>query len=303
MKESVKMITKGIDVGYGYTKDNNGVIFKSAYSLVDKSLNNSNGIIIDGVTYYMGYGNYTTDQNKSNSTINKVCTIYDLVLNSENTLDNDYVISVGLPISQYKTQKISLEKSILDYNKSEVYYRGNKFKFNIRKVIVSPQSAASIYNIPDLSGEYVVIDIGGGTIDSCLLEFENRTSKIIHYSTTYDGIKTLFSSVIDAINNKYELKLDNEYAEKILLKGKLQVEGKDVDLTFLSPILQEYIDKIVQNIKINYPIKTSKIILVGGGAILTHNQIKKHIPYVELIKESQFANARGYYLIAKSRGV
>lgn len=295
------MVIKGIDVGYQYTKDNDGNIFKSAYSKHSNSYLKETNLVIDGEKYYVGYGHSTTDYNKSNSTINKVCTLYSIA-STQKTYDIDYIISVGLPISQYSTQKENLEKSILDYNNSDVYFNGRKMYFNIKKVFVSPQGLSSIYaykNLNEMLGEYTIIDIGGGTIDSCLVEFDNCKSEVQKYNTYYKGIKTLFDEIIETINNKFELRLGIDKAEKILMTGRLEIEGTPADLNFLKPLLQDYIDGIVENIKINYPVKTSKILLCGGGSKLTYNQLKKHLKNVDLIEDSQFSNAKGYYNIAR----
>ena len=293
------MVIKGIDVGYQYTKDNNHRIFKSAYSLVDNSLSNSKQIIIDGVTYYVGSGIETTDADKTQSTINMVCTLYNMA--SASTVDSDYIISVGLPVGQYKAQREELKEAIYEYNSKVVHYKGHRFNYRIRNVTVSPQGVAAVYNIIELQGRYIIVDIGGGTIDTCLLEFTKFDSRISKHETYYKGIKTLYNAIITEVNNKYKLKLDMEYAETILNTGTLIVDGEREDLSFLKHIVQNYIDGIVEYLNINYPIRTTPIYLCGGGSILTFDALKRRLPHVLLMENSQFANANGYYKIAKAR--
>lgn len=301
MQEGVIMVLKGLDVGYSYTKDNSGNIFKTAYSQYDNSLSGSKHINIDGENYYVGEGITTTDYNKSTSTINKVCTLYNLAATNNGNLD--YILSVGLPVQQYtEKNREFLKDTIMSYSNCLVQYESRKFKFNIKNVIVNPQGIAAIFTTEnELYGQYIVIDVGGGTIDVSLLEFENSSSKIVKRSTYYKGIKTLFDPVIGAINNTYELKLEPSYAEKFLQGYPLTVNGEKADLKFITPILRAYIDDIVTTIKINYPVNTARIMLCGGGSILIYNPILKQFPNAELMRNSQFANAIGYYIIARGR--
>lgn len=74
---------KGIDNGYAFTKDNERRIFKSAYSLTDNVIGGINHLIIDGVDYFVGSGQMTCDVDKTNTTINKVCTITNLAMTGE----------------------------------------------------------------------------------------------------------------------------------------------------------------------------------------------------------------------------
>jgi len=101
---------------------------------------------------------------------------------------------------------------------------------------------------------------------------------------------------LEIVNNRYGLKLDNSYAEKILLMG-LKVRGVQQDLSFLKPLLQDYIDILVEEIKLKYPTETTPMYLVGGGTDLLYNAFRKRFQDVNKIVNPQFANAIGYYNI------
>lgn len=286
------MLIKGLDVGYSHTKDNNGRIFRSAYSTNDTSVVGSKKLTIDGKNYYIGSGKMTSEVDKTNTELNKVCTIYNIIMSDA----KDLCVVAGLPIGQYEEQKVRLKESILGYNKCVVSYDNRPCSFKIHDVIVSPQGVSSLYTLKELLGEYIVIDIGGLTIDPCLVEFTATSSQILKSDTWYKGMRTLYSSIIEIVNNRYGLKLDNSYAEKILLMG-LKVRGVQQDLSFLKPLLQDYIDILVEEIKLKYPTETTPMYLVGGGTDLLYNAFRKRFQDVNKIVNPQFANAIGYYNI------
>lgn len=289
--KGVKMSIIGLDIGYYATKDHTGRIHQSAISKKENSLAN-NKIQIDGVGYTVGQGNMTSEMDKTDSDINKVLTLYNLALSKA----PEPLLVVGLPVAQYETQKQKLFESIMNYNRSKVVYKRNEFKVNIIDVIVAPQGIAALYLLPNLYGEYIVIDIGGGTLDIAYLEFDITGIRIIMFDTWYKGVRTVYSDIIKEVNNTHELKLSNSQAEKILRDG-LYIEGTKQDLSFLKPILQEYVDNIVDEIKIKYPYRTTPIYLVGGGAELLYNPLTKRFPKVTKLPNPQFANALGYYVM------
>lgn len=284
------MILKGLDVGYAYTKDDKGNKFRSAYSRINHGISNSNQIVVDGETYFVGTGKMTTEADKTHTDINKICTVMNLAISG----DTDYVLGVGLPIGQFETQKEKLKTSIFEYSNSEVIYRGKTLDFNIRDVLVYPQGASAIYSFDKTDRELLLIDIGGITIDISLLDITTEGINILKVDTWYAGLRTLYSKIIEITNNEFSLKLENDYAEKILLNG-LQLHGERQDMSYLKPVLLDYVEFISDQLKTNYPTDTTPIYLVGGGAYLLHSSLNKRLQNVKMISNPQFANANGYY--------
>jgi len=84
--------TKGTDNGYLYTKsvsDLGKCIFKSAFTTADQSVNGMATISIDGKEYCVGVGHTTTDTDKTDSEMNRVCTLTDLAIRNEMTERSD----------------------------------------------------------------------------------------------------------------------------------------------------------------------------------------------------------------------
>lgn len=285
---------KGLDTGYMYTKDNNLNIFRSSYSEVNTSVTGAIKITIDGRTYYTGIGNTTVDVNKVHSDVTKVCTLTNLAMSEESV----FQLVMGLPIKQYQEYKDSFIETILSYNNCEVIFRDKQRQIMIKDVRIFPQGAAAYYALNPTDSDYIIVDIGGLTIDVAYIEQIKGQPCVRKADTWYKGMLTLFSDVIEQVNNRYETTLDTEYAEKVLTKG-LTVNGEKQDLSFLTPALKNYFNPILNELRINYPSKTTPLYLCGGGANLLYPILKQSFVDCTLINNGQFSNAIGYYKIGQ----
>lgn len=284
-------MVKGLDVGYSFTKDNDKNIFRSAFTYSDKTLTDTNRITIDGIDYYVGHGQMTSEIDKTNDEMNKVCTL----LNLAQSMDDEFYLVLALPISQYKTQKENLIASVMNYNQCKVIYDGYERKFQIKDVSVFPQGAAALYSLDEINGRHIIVDPGGFTWNIVLVDVVDGTPHIEKYDTLYKGMRTLYASVIDAINLKFSLKLDPRDAERILTSNELRVRGKEEDLSFLKPVLLDYLEPITDEIRLNYPCDTVPINVCGGGTHIIGNALKKRFADIHIMKDSQFANAIGLH--------
>lgn len=295
------MNLKASDIGYLYVKsyslsDEEPMIFKSSYTTGEAVYDGTAHITIDGVSYYVGVQNGITVSmpDKTDNLMNKILYLTDLAL----TGSDDYFIVTGLPISQYQTQKEKLINAIMGYNKSEVVYHDVPMKINIQDVTVYPQGASALYAMNKTNGDFIIFDIGGRTICVAYIEMINGLPKILQKDTWFKGISTLHSRIIEAVNNRYSQTFEPSYAEKIIKKGFLRIDGEEKDISFIKMIYREYMDDIFHEFELNYPYcHATDIYLCGGGAILLENVFKKKFADVTLIDNSQFANALGLFKI------
>jgi plasmid segregation protein ParM len=204
---------------------------------------------------------------------------------------------VGLPIGQYKTQKEKFKEIILNYNNSKIIYHNKQLDIKIKHVTVYPQGAAVIYALNRMYGEYIIFDVGAFTIDVALIEMANGSPTILKYDTWFKGISTLYSVIIDVVNNKYNITLEPQDAEQILVQEYLRVDGENVDISFVDDIINNYLEEIYCLFDKYYKSRTTDIYLCGGGAEIIYNKFKNNYKQTELVNDPQFANARGYYQI------
>jgi len=291
------ILVKGLDNGYEHTKsigENERIIFRSAFTVSDKVISGTAHINIDGKDYYIGTGKTAISKpDKTDHDINRILTLTNLAMSGS----DDYYLVVGLPIGQYTTQNEKFIKYMMSYNNSKVIYHDQQMNIRIKDVTVYLQGAAVIYALNRTNGTYLAVDIGAYTIDVALIKLLYGKPTILHYDTWYKGISTLYSSIIEAANNKYGLTLDPSDAEDILTNKYLKVDGEKVDISFINLIIDNYLDDIFSLLELNYKPRTTDIFLFGGGAGSTFTKFQKHYPQTELVNDFQFANALGYYKI------
>lgn len=279
---------KGLDNGNTWTKDNEGRIFKSAFCYQDTTLTDNNKIIIDGTTYYFGIGNSTIDVDRTESKINEICTLANIAM----TGTDEYYLVVATPIALYKDKKETLRNTVMNYNGHEIIYNDKIINYRIKEVEVCAQCLGAFYSM-NCKEDLILFDIGSYTINVVLIEFENGKPKITKFDTWYNGILSLFTSIINEVNRRFDLSLEDRYAQRILKNG-LSIEGEEKNLDFLKEIIIDYLEPILTKFK-TYPYKTVPIALLGGGAILLQNTFEKRFKNSFVIPNSQFANANGYY--------
>lgn len=74
----------------------------------------------------------------------------------------------------------------------------------------------------------------------------------------------IYNDMINEINSLYTLGLNIEDAEGIIKNG-LEVDGEKKDTTFIKNIIRNNIEKVFKELNISYPVRTSPILVTGGG--------------------------------------
>jgi len=274
----------GVDIGYSYTKDNYGHIFKSA--MMDSPTIGGMQIDINGKSRIIGAGYGTTDVNKAGNELTIALLLTALYLNGA----GEYKIITGLPILQFKKQKDELRQSVLKYRDSVV----NGKNIHITDVQVYSQCAGALLSI-DYRQSCTVVDIGGRTTDIGLFIFENGGFVMKDCSTLYVGMESLFSEIVSAVNERYELSVEPWQGESILKNG-LAIGGIQQDIKFLDTTLKNHCEPICKELVLRYSVRSLPVLLCGGGAIPLKPFIKACAPSVGILNDSQFSNAKGFYI-------
>lgn len=283
-----EIVIIGTDLGYSFTKDSNGNMFRSLMAKEKPAVTSAMEVNIDGKNYYVGTGSGTVNVNKTNSELTKVLLLTDLWLNK----GTDYKIVTGLPIGQFNKQKEQLKQSILSWNHSRVSGK----QIIISDVLIFPQAAGALYS-QNIHDDCIVVDVGGRTTDIGLFEYPNGKATLINSSTVFKGMEGVSSEVVKAVNEKFELSLEPRHGEHILRKG-LSVDGETKDVSFICGIASNYFEPVWTELKLNYPIRTTNVFYCGGGAKILSQQLK--IKNSLVLSNSQFANALGFYRVGLS---
>lgn len=260
----------GIDVGNYYTKTSKGINFMSKVSNIGGILAND-PVTIGEKTMYLGEGEADTEYRKAY----KETYLYLLQgAIQKSSRDKENKIVVGLPLSQYKADKGYLTNRILQSG-------------IVDDVIVQPEGAIAVS--PDYVG--IIVDIGGGTTDICLIVREGKKRRIVQPYSIPKGILNLESEFINQINAEHGLDLQPIDSDRIIKEG-LFIYGKRKE--FSMGIYKDFVESLVRRIQVDYSLKTNNITLVGGGACKLYRAFKNRIPQAQLVNNSFYANALAY---------
>ncbi len=270
----------GIDLGNYAVKVSNGNTFPSKVSRTPNLLKNTS-VSVDGETFYIGEGTYDTEYRKVQK--QSLLPLFYYALPSE-----PCKVVVGLPISQYKQDKDRLRELLIQ--RRYIVVNGTQKRTVVEDVAVYPEGLAAVYGT-DFEG--VLVDIGGRTTD-CV---EVMNGKAYNPFSLPHGTLNLYSDFIKAINSKgYDLKPED--ADRILRKG-LRYNGEPVDISSAMEVFRQYVETLVNNLQIEYSIRTRDVLLIGGGSELLYRAIKNRIPGATLMHESVFANAVGLQKVGR----
>lgn len=289
------METIGLDFGNCNLKTSKGIIVPTKIINGKNILDSGFEIKINNNWYTIGQGDYDTTLDKTE----KEYFIPFLALGLSLSTNNDFVrLVTGLPVNQYKNKKEKLlkiidENKVLDFN-----LNGLNRKIYIAAAEVFPEGVATYYS---LSSEYrrslkdkdiIILDIGGRTTNIIWLKAGLKRS-IYKYVSLESGIINVYSEIIKRINSIFTLGLELEDAENILKNG-LEVDGIKEDLTFVREIIKNNMDKVFKELNINYPVRTSPLLVTGGGGGSFFKAIKKRYNTAVLVDNNILSNALGY---------
>lgn len=281
------------DVGNYLFKDSKGNLVPAKVSPVKPYNSNADSLKIAGKTYYIGEGEYEINIKK----YEKSNYLPLLLAGICKSFDNEYVsvrLGVGLPLNQFKSCKDEVI-NMLEETKYSVVYNGKPKVIEITTVDVYPEGISAYQHIIDDysniigSRDVILVDTGGYTTDICLIS-EDRATKLtslqigsIHF---YDAIKK-------ALEDKYiDVKIDLEKVRHYILNG-FWYEGVEQDISFAMNAAAPLMEKIYNELKLNYPITTEITVLMGGGSELLADTFEDYISDLIVI-DNLFATANGY---------
>lgn len=271
----------GIDLGNSNLKSHRGVLIPSKIKQ-GKYINKSVEVVHERKIWTIGEGNREVEINKAKKE-NNLLFLYTMIALSSQDIENE--VAVGLPIGQYQEQREQYREYILNNSYTDIVLNGEKRIINITNCKVCAEGLASVPS----GYEGIILDIGGKTTDIV----EIRDKRILNPVSKAKGTLNLYSNIVNSINSKYSLDLVEDDAERIIKNG-LFLDGEQQNIDFIYNILSTFTDDIVNTLKLEYSLRTNKLLLIGGGGELFYNAIKKRAKQAVLIDDSIFSNAKGF---------
>lgn len=252
-------------------------------------------INFNGELFIIGEGDYDTNLNK----LSKENLLPMLCLAAGLSTKEEFIrIVLGLPINQYRSNKNKMLEIIEENKILNFKLNGLDRCICIEKASIFPEGVATYYSLDIekrkalVDQDLIILDIGGRTTDIALLKAGKKRS--VAKSTSLDvGMINIYNDMINEINSLYTLGLNIEDAEGILKNG-LEVDGEKQDTSFIKNIVKNNIEKVFKELNISYPVRTSPLLVTGGGGKSFFKSLKKRYPTAQLLEDNLFSNAIGY---------
>lgn len=252
------------------------------------------------------------------SDLNRAIVFYALHVAGIDVLNEDIVITTGLPFKHYYKNKKPNEKLIDAKINNLMPIEGNpqiksKNGFPIPNIVshmVLPEGVAAWFNfamdvdketgqvVPNkefLSKKIAIVDIGGRTTDIVVVQNFDTDSE---YCATIDvGMLNVHEVIREAVLDEYEVRLSNEEIDRAVEDDVVKMYGEMVDIKdIVNQAKLQVIGEINNEVKkkLGNGSIFDKIIFVGGGASVFENYLKDWFPRNGMIAENPiFSNAEG----------
>ncbi|KEH90636.1 ParM/StbA family protein [Clostridium botulinum] len=281
----------GVDLGNYGVKTSSGISFLSKISDIE-SFTEENTVIYEGEKLYIGEGEFSTDWNK----ILKETTLPLLFTSlARSSTENIFEVVLGLPIQQYKQNKIRLKDLIQENRGKTITIDGIERDIIISDIEIAPEGASAYYNLSSeerkLIGNkpLIIVDIGGRTTDVCLL----KDKKIQGFKTISVGMLNIYSDIVDEVNNKYTESFRLEEGESILKEG-LFLYGEKQDRSFIKPIIQRHFNSIYKELQLSFEVTKGYVFLTGGGSFVFRRAFKNRLKNLLISSDPLFDNVKGF---------
>lgn len=290
------METIGIDLGNCNLKTSKKIIVPALITRGGNYLISTGyEINFNGELFIIGEGDYDTNLNK----LSKENLLPMLCLAAGLSTKEEFIrVVLGLPINQYRSNKNKMLEIIEENKILNFKLNGLDRCICIEEASIFPEGVATYYSLDIekrkslVDQDLIILDIGGRTTDIALLKAGKKRS--VAKSTSLDvGMINIYNDMINEINSLYTLGLNIEDAEGILKNG-LEVDGEKQDTSFIKNIVKNNIEKVFKELNISYPVRTSPLIVTGGGGKSFFKSLKKRYPTAQLVEDNLFSNAIGY---------
>lgn len=291
--KGIKPVSYTADIGHYLYKDSLGNLFDAKLSTTKPYGSLAPTLKVNNVEYYIGEGNYEINTKKYEK-LSYEPLLFAGICNA--FPDQDYImldLGLLLPLNQYKVGEPILIDRYEDTT-HHVVYNGKPVVIEITTVSVYPEGISAYQYLCDKyydrinERDVIMIDIGGGTTDICIV----RDGVAIQQFSLDVGTIHIYDAIKKSLVDQYiDIKLDVERVRHCIENGFFY-EGKEVDLGPAIDSASPIFIQILNELKLNYPITTGVVLLVGGGTEILADSFEEHVADI-IVDGDLFANARG----------
>jgi len=221
-------------------------------------------------------------------------------------------IATGLPVNAFFLGNTELNKTLIAAKQKnlgrEVTCGSRPVAKVVSNTVVAEAIAAYFDSMLDMDGKPTdlfdefktstvgVIDIGGRTTDCAVILPEADSIDMARTGSADIGVLNMYDAIHARIRAQEDLDLPLNKIEKIVKTKKLRAGGEEIDMT---EIVDDETNKLAEKIlsaiypKIGNGRDLEYILIVGGGAYVLKNHLKKAFKHAIVPEQPEFANARG----------
>lgn len=204
-------------------------------------------------------------------------------------------LAVGLPPAHFGTQSKTFTQYFKGRDIVDFEYCGRKYSIYIKDVACFPQAyAAAVTMLQQLMNhpKVLILDIGGFTADYLMMR--NGKVDLSTCDSLENGVILLYNKIRSKVNSELDLLIEENDIDAILMGKSSNYDSQIVRIVEWQA--QEFINDLFSTLRERMlDLRTSKVVFVGGGAILLRKQIEASGKMGDaLFVEEINANAKGY---------
>ena len=288
----------GIDHGWSKIKTANSIVTTGVKRMTTRPALPNNIVYLGGQAYEVGGERLEVKEDKVSDSNFKILT--DAAIGREmkaRGLKNAKILlAAGLPFTRFGAEKKGFINYLSWKGIREIVYERKCYKVSLERVSVFPQCDAAVADrLSTYKKKVIVVDIGSWTIDIMpIFEQKPIEGKSI---TIPRGLITCMRSI-----NEECVRLMGSEVSEMEIEEVMRGKASDLPVKYLNIIkegLKDFTQKVYYTIKeCGYNLETTRIVFVGGGAVVMRlygNFLSENIEYIEDIQ----ANAKGYEYLSK----
>lgn len=204
-------------------------------------------------------------------------------------------LAVGLPPAHYGTQNKTFTQYFKGRDIVKFEYCGKPYSVYIEDAVCFPQAyAAAVTMLQALINhpKVLILDIGGFTADYLMMK--NGKVDLSTCDSLENGVILLYNKIRSKVNAELDLLVEESDVDAIL-SGKNDTYDPQI-VRIVEWQAQEFVSDLFSTLRERMlDLRTSKVVFVGGGAILLRKQIQASGKVNgALFVEEINANAKGY---------
>lgn len=297
--EEKRIYYVGIDHGNHLMKSANHVFENGVERLAAKPTFSANTLIYEGAFYKIGETRNSVKESKLADDDYYLLTLATLAKEcQEGSIPNDahVVLGVGLPLKQFATARKAFVKYLKRGSQPVRFrYEDVAYSFTIENVLAFPQCYAAVADrLGNMSGEYLIVDVGSWTID--IMHVKDG----VPVESKCETFTESMISVIQEIKSRSCEVFGKEIQENIITRYVSNGGGNCPEkyAKLMDESLERFVKRVEGILKENgHDTEFTNIIYVGGGACAMQRfgQHGSNISYVTDVR----ANAKGYEYLAR----